>query len=382
MRMVSSTSAYCGGCHGHWHYCHDTTYVHKAHRKASRAPQRAQQDYAPAWTQPPWEEEEAQWRHGQKSASPRKRTQSPRQRSGSARPRTGQGPPPEDLRSMEAQDQNYDKGYGKGKGTTKGGAAAFGHLPPSAQWMQPPSHPFLEEQQVPLSSSLPMASTALQPFGKTKAEKDREEAELAALRNLAAKVRVQPEDQSDDVKKALAAVEANIRKDDAKSYHQLVSSVKAAKKKLLDVEEQWEAFRTQWTQYLDKATKMWTAHIDSYEEGENKFAEKRKEAAAHLQQIRGQLHDIHIRTMEGTVTKVELQEGQTALDTTMQIEDMDNVTEQPQFGQLKTDLKGVVQKVKESIEEKMTKRSLAAREADGDEIEIVDAETKRPREST
>eukprot|EP00435_Cladocopium_sp_Y103_P038082 s2572_g10.t1 len=286
------------------------------------------------WTEPPWEEDAAQWRHTQQSRSPRKRTQSPRQRSNSARGRAGKGQMTD---QFTEGDKGFDKGKSKGKGVEKGGAAAFGHLPPSAQWMQPPSHPFLEEPQ---SSSLATTSPAMQPFGRARNEKDKDDAELIALRNLASKVRTQQDEQSEDVKKALAAVEAHVRKDDAKSYHQLVSLVKTAKKKLSDIEEQWEAFRSQWTQYLDKATKMWTAHIDSYEEGENKFAEKRKEAATQLQQVRGQLHAIHIRTMEGTVTKGELQEGQTALDATMQIDDMDNVAEQPQFCQLKTDLKG------------------------------------------
>ena len=134
-----------------------------------------------------------------------------------------------------------------------------------------------------------------------------------------------------------------------------------ARKKLSDIEDQWDTFRTQWSAYLYNATKMWTAQIDSYEEGETKFYEKRKEAAQYLQQVRAQLHDIHVRTMAvegGTVPTGELQEGQTALDATMTIMDMDDATPQPQLDQLKTDLKGVVQKVKDTIEEKMRKSTM------------------------
>eukprot|EP00435_Cladocopium_sp_Y103_P045276 s1980_g12.t6 len=360
MRMVSGASHYCGGCHGHWDLCFDATYVHKQHVRDKRQ----QQGYAQQWTHPPWEEDSNQWRHAQQERSPRRRTSSPRQRSGSARGGNGKG---------YLNEQNTDankgkqKGQEKGKASEKGGAVAFGHLPPSSQWMQPPEHPFPKD---PAGPSMTSTSPAMQPFGKSRAEKDKDEAELIALRHLASKVKHQQEEQSEEVKKALAAVEANTRKDDAKSYHQLVSSVKTAKKRLLDIEEQWEAFRSQWTQYLDKATKMWTAHIDSYEEGENKFAEKRQEAADHLQQVRGQLHAIHVRTMEGTVTKGELQEGQTALDATMLIEEMDNVAAQPQFCQLKTDLKGAVQRVCETIEEKMGKRSMTSRSHDGDMIDL------------
>ena len=125
-------------------------------------------------------------------------------------------------------------------------------------------------------------------------------------------------------------------------------------------------------------------HIDSYEEGENKFAVKRKEAAVHLQQVRQQLHEIHVRTMavEGTVPNVELEEGQTALDATMSIEDVETVTDTNQFTELKTDLQGVVQRVKDTIEQKITKRSLAARAGDGDDVQLIEPADKKTREST
>ena len=185
------------------------------------------------------------------------------------------------------------------------------------------------------------------------------------------------------MKKALAVVEASVRREDAKSYKQLVSLLDKARKQLADVEEQWEAFRLQWTSYLDNATKMWTAHIESYEEGENKFAAKRKEAATHLQQVRHQLHEIHVRTMavEGTVPNVEL-EGQTALDATMSIGDVETLADTSQFSALKTDLQGVVQRVKDTIEQKITKRSLASRAGDGDDVHIIEPADKKTREST
>eukprot|EP00435_Cladocopium_sp_Y103_P064835 s146_g26.t1 len=354
--MVSSTSAYCGGCHGHWNVCYDSTYVHKAHKKKQSA------GYTQAWTETPWEEDSTQWRDVQQTRSPRRRTNSPRQRSGSTKGKPRKGHPEEQTPA------EYEKGTSKGKG----GAAAFGFMPPSAQWMQPPVHPFPMESSSQTSTTLSVpTSTAMQPFGKSRLEKDKEDAELLALRNLSAKVRSQTEEPSEDIKKALAAVEAVTRKDEAKSYHQLVSATKTAKKKLLDLEEQWEAFRTQWTQYLDKATKMWIAHIDSYEEGEKKFAEKHREAAEYLQQVCGQLHAIHIRTMEGTLSAGELQEGQTALDASMQIEEMDDAINQPHLIQLKTDLKGVVQKVRDTIDKKITKRSLSTRQAEGDEVEVA-----------
>ena len=85
--------------------------------------------------------------------------------------------------------------------------------------------------------------------------------------------------------------------------------------------------------------------------------------------------------MEGTVPSGELQEGQTVLDDTMTIMDVEDTIAQPQLSQLKTDLKGVVQKVKDTIEEKMSKRPLASRAGDGDDVTLVEPADKKQRES-
>ena len=371
VRMVSPTAGYCGGCWGPWSLCNDPTYIHKPNRKKDSQHQYSQ-GYTSSWTDAPWEaEEEEPWQRGRKTKSPRRRTQSPRQRSMSARARS------KNQRGEEPPDFADGKGQEKGKGA-KGGAVAFGHLPPSTQWMTPPTAPF---QQEPLTSTA-STSTALQPFGKARNDKD--DAELIALRHLHAQVRGHSSEQSEEVKKALAVIESSIRKDDAKSYKQLIYLLTQARKRLADIEEQWDAFRTQWTTYLDTATKMWTAHIESYEEGETKFSQKRKEAAIHLQQVRTQLHEIHVRTMsaEGAVPSGELQEGQTALDATMTISDMDIVEEQPQFSQLKTELQGAVQKVRETIGEKLAKRRRISEEKPGDDVQIVETPDAHQREST
>lgn len=335
------------------------------------------QGYTEDWTESPWADQ-TPWTQNRAGTSPRRRTQSPRKRKGKGRSQSRKG-----VREETNPDQHMGKGAEKGKTQDKGGAAAFGHLPPSTQWLSPPPPPFQSENTQSSAPSGATTSTAMQPFGKSKMETTKEETELAALRNLHAQLREQPGEQTEEVKKALAVIEAATRKEDAKSYRHQVSLLDKARKKLSDIEEQWEAFRTQWTSYLDNATKMWTAHIESYEEGEHKFSQKRKEAAVHLQQVRTQLHEIHMRTMaaEGAVPQGELQEGQTALDATMSIAEMDDVADQPQFSQLKSDLRGVVQRVKDTIEEKMTKRSVATRMAEGDEIEIVEPADKKQRDS-
>eukprot|EP00435_Cladocopium_sp_Y103_P053668 s1820_g17.t1 len=340
MRMVSSTSAYCGGCHGHWNICYDSTYIHKAHKKKQTA------GYTQAWTETPWEEDSSQWRNVQQTRSPRRRTNSPRQRGGSARGKTGKGHPEEQVPAQ------FEKGTAKGKPSEKGGAAACGFMPPSAQWMQPPVHPFSVESASQTSTTAPaLASTAMQPFRKSRMEKDKEDADLIALRNLS----------------------------DPQGRGQELSSVS-----LCHEDSQKETFRCGRAMGglphpMDPISRQGHKNVDCSHKllrrRREKFAEKHQEAAEYLQQVRGQLHAIHVRTMEGTVSAGELQEGQTgqtALDASMQIEEMDDVTNQPHLLQLKTDLKGVVQKVRDTIDEKITKRSISARQADGDEARNVD----------
>ena len=296
-------------------------------------------------------------------------------------------------KARQPQDQGGQDGgtahtKGKGKGQDKGGGTPFAPLPPSTQWLTPPMSPFHQDPQQsstagPFSSSMPQSSSVMQPFGRPRQEAVPVDSELIALRQLHAQVKNQSVEQTDDVKKALAVLEAVSRKEDSKSYRQLVGLLDKARKKLSDIEEQWEEFRKQWTSYLDNATKMWAAHIDSYEEGETKFSQKRKEAADHLQLIRTQLHEVHVRTMakEGAISSGDLEEGQTALDATMAIEEMENVAAQPQFLQLKTDLKGAVQRVRDTIEERIQKRPLPSRPGDGEEVEILEPADKRPRDS-
>ena len=363
VRMNSPHSSYCGKCRVSWELCNDPTYVHKQQRAKSAA---KKQGYMENWHATPWQDADQEWRQP-KPKSPRKRTQSPRQRG-----------------NRDQGDQGFQKGKGKGGFT--------GPSPPSTQWLTPPISPFVQEpstasiapvamQSLPASTSSP----AMQPFGKPKNETGFNEAELNALRHLHAQMKTSSGEQTEDVKKAMAIVDACSRKADSKSYRQLVGMLDTARQKLSAIEEQWQEFRTQWTQYLDNATKMWSTHIDSYEEGENSFSQKRQEAAQHLQRIRTQLHEVHIRTMaqEG-LTSGELQEGQTALDATMTIAEMDAVPDQEQFSQLKTELKGAVQRVRDTIEEKMNKR---ARQASGDntddkDVEVIEPMDKRAREST
>ena len=154
MRMVRPSSDLCGGCWGHWSVCYDATYVHKRHKKESQHKKR--QQYSPEWNdaswEAPWREGDSPWKQSQKASHRGSGTQSPRHRSASAHQRQGRG------NDWDPPDLSSGKGQGKGSGEKgeKGGAAAFGHMPPSTQCLARPSSPFLTDT----TSSTALTSTS------------------------------------------------------------------------------------------------------------------------------------------------------------------------------------------------------------------------------
>ena len=142
MRMVSPTADACGGCWGSWTMCHDPTYVHKPPQRRAQQPQ--YQEQAGDWSSTPWSASDNSWRPASKS--PRRRTQSPRQRNAgwranSRRAQWRQEPP------EASGGKGYGKGQEKGKQQEKGGAAAFGHLPPPLLGSHHQQRPFLRKLQ-------------------------------------------------------------------------------------------------------------------------------------------------------------------------------------------------------------------------------------------
>ena len=190
----------------------------------------------------------------------------------------------------------------------------------------------------------------------------------------------------DDIQKVVKNAEVTLRKADAKSHKQLIDQLKDARKKLSNLDEQWEAYRLQWAGYLEKASQLWLSHVEDYESGEKSFAEKRKELLTNLQETRVRLHDVHMRTMEqgisaGTTEAVHAQE---ALDATMQIEDQDHPAEDTHFAQIRQELTGVVQQVKSTIEDRIKKRdrSRSRGRKDVEDGEVVEVAVKEPQNST
>ena len=252
----------------------------------------------------------------------------------------------------------------------------------------PPSLPASMEQATP--SSLVSAPTSalssmpsLQPFPKPKQDKD--EVELHSLRHLYKEIKNKT-NLPEDIKKVLNATEDQVRKVDAKTHGQLVAQLNTMRKKLNQIDEEWEAYRTQWANYLDKATQMWMSHVESYEQGEIKFAERRSEALQNLKTTRAALHDAHLKTMEQDVLGTSaIETAQAALDESMFVE------EPAEFGpgltKIKEELTGVVQQVKNTIEDRIRKRDRSQTRAQGpeaaesQEVEVIEPADKRPRDS-
>lgn len=371
MRMVKGVVSQCGGCHQHWTHCMDTTYVHQPRRRVQQA------EYAGGWEETPWRSQDYGW-VAERPKSPRQRTQSPRQR------QTRSKSQKKHLNYMEEED--HYKGKGK-VGKTKG-KESFAPMPPSTQWLSPPSMPSSvapeaasathAESLMPSLSSLP----AMQPFPKPKGPK--EDTELASLRLMYKELKDKP-NLPDDIQQVVKNAEATLRRADAKSHKQLIDQLKVARKKLADLDEQWEAYRVQWASYIEKASQLWLSHVEDFESGEAKFVEKRKETMQHLQETRQRLHEVHLRTMEqGTEDAgADMEVAQEALDATKQLEEQETLVLDSDFSQIKKELTGVVKQVKDTIEDRLRgrDRSRSRSKKDLDDVEILEPTPKRCRDS-
>eukprot|EP00435_Cladocopium_sp_Y103_P058537 s520_g20.t1 len=194
-------------------------------------------------------------------------------------------------------------------------------------------------------------SCILQPFSKSRAEREKEEAELRSLKQLHTTLKAKPLNElTDDVKKATQVAEQHARKEDAKMQLQ------KARKRLGEVEEQWNAFRVQWfTYYLNQASKLWMSHVEKYELGENRFST--------------------------SCTSTEA-----ALDDAMNIGEQDLSAEQEAPAQAKQNLVGIAEQVRTSIEARVRKRDRSIPKETRETEEIVDVEEldhtgKKSRES-
>ena len=234
------------------------------------------------------------------------------------------------------------------------------------------------ESLMPSLSSLP----AMQPFPKPKVVK--EDSELASLRLMYKELKDKP-NLPEDVQQVVKNAEATLRKADAKSHKQLIDQLKTARKKLSDLDEQWEAYRVQWASYIEKASQLWLSHVEDFESGENKFAEKRRDMLQHLQETRLRLNEVHLRTMEqgSEDDGADMEIAQEALEATKQIEEQETPVLDSDFTQIKKELTGVVKQVKDTIEDKIKgrDRSRSRSKKEPDDVEVVEPADKRPRNS-
>ena len=295
MRLVKGRSGQCGGCWRFWSQCNDSSYVHQQTRPSQHHQGGAYTANWQDWQNQQWSDS-GPWVSG-RTKSPRKRTQSPRQR-------------------VRKQPHNQVKGeVNKGKG--RGAAMGFAG-PPSTTWLAPPSLPASMMPASPETSTVSAPSTtmpSMTPFPKPSFSKD--EQELQSLRHLYKEIKNKA-NLPEDIKKAVLATEATVRKVYAKTHSQLVSQLNTMRKKLAEIDEQWESYRQQWADYLDKASQMWISHVEEFEQGETQFAERRGEALRNLQTTREALHDAHQRTMgQDVLATNDIDSAQEALDATM-----------------------------------------------------------------
>ena len=77
--------------------------------------------------------------------------------------------------------------------------------------------------------------------------------------------------------KALHASEEAMQKEHTKSYRDLITALGSARKSLTDLDQEWADYRSQWAAYMDSVSKMWIEQAESFEKGEDVFAQKRKD---------------------------------------------------------------------------------------------------------
>lgn len=291
--------------------------------------------------------------------------------------------PASDIFSYDDYQFQPDKGKGKGKGKLKDSSAP---LPPSTRWLSPPAVPStIAAETFPSAMETGFNPTgslpSMQPFGKPKPEKD--EAELLSLRTMYKELKGKT-NLPDDIQRMVQSTEATLHKEDAKTYKQLIDQLKTARRKLSELDQQWEQYRVQWASYMEKASQLWLTQVEDFEAGENRFTEKRKETLLHLQQTRQRLHDVHKRTMESGLDMgtADVEKAQEAMDDTMQIETQDDPSTDTNLTQLKDGLTGVVKQVKTTIEARLKKRERSVPRTPDDAVEVVEPADKRNRDST
>ena len=172
---------------------------------------------------------------------------------------------------------------------------------------------------------------------------------------------------------------------DAKTPGQLVTQLNTMRKKLAEIDDQWETYRSQWASYLDKATQMWVSHVEAFESGEAQFAERRKTAVTNLQTTRAALHDAHMRTMEmdgGEKVDYDMETAKAELDASMTVDE--EQTMDTGLDQIKADLTGIVRQVRTTMQDRINKRdrsrSRGAEPAEV-EVEILEPAEKKVRDS-
>ena len=337
-KLVKASSTFCPHCGGQWESCLDPGYVHQHGMEGS----------ADQWSSWPssWEEGWARW--DQRPKSPR-RVSSPRRKG---------------------------KGKGKDKGKPKdelhGGSVA-----PSLQSL--PSPPTLPQA---LQGGSQPSSSLVSPFQVAKkALLSKEEQELQTLRALAKTLKTQQAGLPEEVVRALHASEEAAQKETTRSYRDLITALGSARKHLADLDQEWEDFRSQWSNYMDLVSKTWIEQAESFEKGEEAFASKRKEAIERIQELRTKLNVMHQKTMKTETIADETEQAEAEMAQTAEMENDEQAAEAARIESLKLKMTGAVQVLKESINARVRPRSRSARRKDGDEddCQIVEPPPKHTK---
>lgn len=335
-KIAKASSSFCAFCGKHWSLVWDHSFVHQSGNRERQVDS--------------WSSRQDGW-HGweQRPKSPRK-TASPRRRG---------------------------KGKGKEKGVSKSDTGP-GPFPPSTSSFSLPTPPALPPT---IQAATSQPSAAPSPFQVAKKQlQTKEEQELQSLRNLAKTLKSQS-GLAEEVVKALNASEEAMQKEHTKSYRDLITALGSARKSLTDLDQEWADYRSQWAAYMDSVSKMWIEQAESFEKGEDVFAQKRKDVIEKIQGLRAKLQDIHRKTMKteqepGSENADEVEMAEAEL-----MEEKEDNAEHAHLQTMKTQMSTAVKVLKESIEARVRPRSRSARRGGGTDEEDCQIVEPKPKDA-
>ena len=163
---------------------------------------------------------------------------------------------------------------------------------------------------------------------------------------------------TEDVQKALDAVETSVGKEETRTYKALVSAMGTAKKDIEQTSHQWRGYRQSCIQYCQETAQQWEDHLKEFEKGEAIYAKAKQDATSRLSEIKEQIKEIHEKT---TASQQEQEDMDFEVETEAEV-----AASQLHIKKMKEAMQGAVTTMKTTAEDYSPKR----KSRDGTQIPV------------